>query len=105
MNKRRRLTPVPSAREPLSPRCREPSAPALTVPRALRKLSPPPPQRPSPTRRKPSPRPATLTPHDPTPPRYRSPFTDRDLKEERSLLYKKLRELQKKIVNLLQFLK
>ena len=88
---RRHHTPVPGGREPSPPAFRrEPSAPpSLGLPRS-QELSRPP-QLPS-----------TLAASDhPTPPRD---GRVKELKGERTLLYKKLRELQKKIVSLFELI-
>ena len=87
---RRHLTPTLGGRD-LSPRAppfrREPSAPpAIGLPRPRLEHSPPP--------RRPA-RGEESGTYDPVP--------LRELKGERSALYKKLRELQKKIVSLFEF--
>ena len=88
---RRHHTPVPGGREPSPPAFRrEPSAPpSLGLPRS-RELSLPP--------RLPS----TLAASDDSTPPRDGRF--KELKGERTLLYKKLRELQKKIVSLFELM-
>ena len=88
---RRHHTPVPGGWEHSPPAFRrEPSAPpSLGLPRS-RELSPPP--------RLPS---TLAASDDPTPPQD---GRFKELKGERTLLYKKLRELQKKIVSLFELM-
>ena len=102
MEIRRHRTPILGDREPSPPRRREPSAHlALTL--YCEPLCWRPSREPSPPPHRPSPPPGRRPPPLKTPPRdpAHSPPRDiplMDLEDERTLLYKKLSKIEKKIV-------